>query len=132
MSETMKIAATTVASKLLRLPWHIPLEQWPDDLLAALPQGISRHIVRFVNLDDRVIAVKEIGEFTAHHEYRMLRDLVRLGAPSVRPLAVITGRKDPDGEPLTAALVTEHLEYSLPYRAVFFSTGHPRNCGPPD
>lgn len=119
MSETMKIAATTVASKLLRLPWHIPLEQWPDDLLAALPQGISRHIVRFVNLDDRVIAVKEIGEFTAHHEYRMLRDLVRLGAPSVRPLAVITGRKDPDGEPLTAALVTEHLEYSLPYRAVF-------------
>ena len=66
MSETMKIAATTVASKLLRLPWHIPLEQWPDDLLAALPQGISRHIVRFVNLDDRVIAVKEIGEFTAH------------------------------------------------------------------
>ena len=49
----------------------------------------------------------------------MLRDLVRLGAPSVRPLAVITGRKDPDGEPLTAALVTEHLEYSLPYRAVF-------------
>ena len=91
MSETMKIAATTVASKLLRLPWHIPLEQWPDDLLAALPQGISRHIVRFVNLD----------------------------APSVRPLAVITGRKDPDGEPLTAALVTEHLEYSLPYRAVF-------------
>lgn len=115
----MKIAATTVASKLLLLPWDTPLEQWPKDLLAALPQGISRHVVRFINLDDRVIAVKEIGEFTAHHEYRMLRDLRRLGAPSVRPLAVITGRTGKDGEPLTAALVTEHLEYSLPYRAVF-------------
>ena len=115
----MKIAATTVASKLLLLPWDTPLEQWPKDLLVALPQGISRHVVRFINLDDRVIAVKEIGEFTAHHEYRMLRDLRRLGAPSVRPLAVITGRTGKDGEPLTAALVTEHLEYSLPYRAVF-------------
>nr|WP_205570546.1 DUF4032 domain-containing protein [Corynebacterium lactis] len=115
----MKIAATTVASQLLRLPWHTPLEQWTDDLLAALPQGISRHVVRFINLDDRVIAVKEIGEFTAHHEYRMLRDLGRMGAPAVRPLAVITGRKDADGNPLTAALVTEHLQYSLPYRAVF-------------
>ncbi len=49
----------------------------------------------------------------------MLRDLGRLGAPAVRPLAVITGRRDAHGEELTAALVTEHLEFSLPYRAVF-------------
>lgn len=119
MAKSMKIAATTVASQLLQLPWHLPLEQWPMKWLAALPQGISRHVVRFVNLDDRVIAVKEIGEFTAHHEYQMLRKLGSLGVPAVRPLAVITGRKDEKGEPLTAALVTEHLEYSLPYRAMF-------------
>lgn len=75
--------------------------------------------MRFVNLDDRVIAVKEIGEYTAHHEYQMLRELGSLGVPAVRPLAVITGRKDDEGESLTAALVTEHLEYSLPYRAMF-------------
>lgn len=119
MAKSMKIAATTVASQLLQLPWNLPLEHWPMKWLAALPQGISRHVVRFVNLDDRVIAVKEIGEFTAHHEYQMLRKLGGVGTPAVRPLAVITGRKDDDGETLTAALVTEHLEYSLPYRAMF-------------
>lgn len=119
MSETMKIAATDVASQLLLLPWQLPLEQWPPEILAALPQGISRHVVRFVNLGEHVVAVKEIGEYVANHEYRMLRNLRRLGAPSVRPLAVIAGREDENGNPLTAALVTEHLEYSLPYRAVF-------------
>src|SRR5690606_21327446 len=43
----------------------------------------------------------------------------RLEAPSVRPLAVVTGRSTPQGEPLDSALVTEHLQYSLPYRALF-------------
>lgn len=76
-------------------------------------------MVRFVGIDGRVFAIKEIGQKVAYNEYKTLRDLNRLGAPSVRPLAVITGRVDATGEPLTAALVTEHLEFSLPYRAVF-------------
>ena len=29
------------------------------------------------------------------------------------------GRRDEDGEPLPAALVTSHLKFSLPYRALF-------------
>ena len=33
---------------LLDLPWSVPLEEWPEDHLAALPRGISRHVVRFV------------------------------------------------------------------------------------
>lgn len=119
MPESLEIMAATVDPTLLDLPWEIPLEEWPDEILAALPRGISRHIVRFVNLSDRVIAVKEIGPTVAHHEYEMLRDLSRLGAPSVLPTAVITGRRNLDGEELNAVLVTEHLQFSLPYRALF-------------
>lgn len=119
MPESLEIMAATVDPTLLDLPWETPLEEWPDEILAALPRGISRHIVRFVNLSDRVIAVKEIGPTVAHHEYEMLRDLSRLGAPSVLPTAVITGRRNLDGEELNAVLVTEHLQFSLPYRALF-------------
>lgn len=119
MPESLEIMAATVDPALLDLPWEIPLEEWPDEILAALPRGISRHIVRFVKLSDRVIAVKEIGPTVAHHEYEMLRDLSRLGAPSVLPTAVVTGRRSVDGEELNAVLVTEHLQFSLPYRALF-------------
>lgn len=119
MPQSMQITAATIDPALLDLPWEIPLEQWPTSVLAALPRGLSRHVVRFVNLSKRVIAVKEIGESVAHREYEMLRSLVRLGAPCVTPTAVITGRTDLDGEVLNSVLVTEHLSYSLPYRALF-------------
>ena len=115
----MKITAATIDPALLDLPWETALEEWPAEVLAALPRGLSRHIVRFVNLSERVIAVKEIGESVAHHEYELLRDLLRLGAPCVHPTAVITGRRGLDGEELNSVLITEHLSYSLPYRALF-------------
>ena len=115
----MEITAANVDPALLDLPWDTPLQEWPDSILAALPRGISRHIVRFVNLSGRILAVKEIGSSVAHHEYDMLRDLARLGAPSVIPTAVVTGRTSSAGEELNAALVTEHLTFSLPYRALF-------------
>ena len=119
MPQALEITAATVDPALLDLPWEVPLEEWPSDILAALPRGLSRHIVRFVNLSGRVIAVKEIGETVAHKEYELLRDLTRLNAPSVQATAVVTGRRDPQGEELNAVLVTEHLQFSLPYRALF-------------
>ena len=115
----LDITAAAAEPALLDLPWDIPLEEWPSSLLAALPRGISRHVVRFVNLSGRVLAVKEIGETVAHHEYDTLRALSRLDAPSVDPVAVITGRVGADGEELNAVLITEHLQFSLPYRALF-------------
>src|SRR5690625_7814706 len=114
---SLEITAARLDPALLDLPWEITLEDWPESVLAALPRGISRHVVRFVRLSGRVIAVKEIGETVAFHEYEMLRNLNRLGAPSVQPLAVITGRATPRGEPLDSVLVPEHLPYPLPYRA---------------
>lgn len=118
----MSIANGKYATALLDLPWQMPLATWPKETIVALPRGISRHVVRFVRLGEsgaEVCAVKEIGRRVAHHEFRMLRELQRLGAPAVVPMAVITGRRDAAGEELTAALVTEHLRFSLPYRELF-------------
>lgn len=119
MVQNLQITASAPDPALLDLPWDVPLEQWPDEVLAALPRGISRHIVRFVRMSGRVIAIKEIGESVAYREYELLRQLSRMDVPSVVPVGVITGRSDANGERLEAVLITEHLQFSLPYRALF-------------
>jgi len=115
----LRIVAARTDPGIVRLPWSTPLEEWPDDVVVPLPRGLSRHVVRIVRLGTRTYAVKETQEDIAFREHRMLRDLQRLGIPAVLPQGVVTGRTDPDGEPLPAALVTEHLRYSLPYRSLF-------------
>jgi tRNA A-37 threonylcarbamoyl transferase component Bud32 len=114
----LQIVATRPDPALMTLPWHLPLEEW-DEHLVPLPRGISRHIVRFVQLSNHVYAVKETREPIAHREYRTLRELRRLGEPAVEPVGVVTGRVDTDGEPIEPALVTRHLTFSMPYRAMF-------------
>ena len=104
---------------LLDLPWHLPLEHWPAEQLVALPRGLSRHVVRFVRAQGRVYAVKEVGQHAAAREYRLLRDLERLAVPSVEAVGIVTGRPSRSGEALEPALVTRHLQFSLPYRALF-------------
>jgi len=106
-------------SRLIPLPWDVPLADWPIEHLVALPRGISRHVVRFIKVGSSVYAAKEVIEHLAIHEYRMLTDLHRTDTPAVEPLAVVTGRLGLDGEPLDPVLVTRHLEFSLPYRSLF-------------
>jgi hypothetical protein len=65
---------------LLDLPWHLPLEQWPDE---------------------------------------------HLDVPAVVAVGVVTGRESAGGEPLVSALLTRHLQFSLPYRALFSQTLRP-------
>jgi hypothetical protein len=125
VAQSLQITTAAPDPALLDLPWHIPLEEWPDEVLAALPRGISRHVVRFVKLSGRVIAIKEIGETVAYREYELLRALNRLGVPSVVPVGVLTGRRDEHGERLEAVLITKHLQFSLPYRALFSQTLQP-------
>ncbi|HKJ11348.1 MAG TPA: DUF4032 domain-containing protein [Ornithinimicrobium sp.] len=115
----LDISAARPDPALLDLPWQVPLEQWPADRLAALPRGISRHVVRFVKMPGGVVAVKEIQADLARREYETLRMMGRLDLPAVTPLAVISGRTDAHGEPLDACLVTRHLRFALPYRAIF-------------
>src|SRR5690349_13884050 len=110
---------------MLDLPWELPLEKWPEDYLAALPRGISRHVVRFVKLSGRVLAVKEIKADIAIREYQLLRMLNRLDLPCVEPFGVVSGREAADGTPLDACLLTRHLQFSLPYRALFSQSLRP-------
>lgn len=120
MSEKMSVQSPVYAKALLGLPWALPLEDWPAELLAAFPRGISRHTVRLISSDGMALAIKEIGETVAYHEYRTLKKLRDLDLPCVKPVAVIAHRTDgARDEELTPCLVTEHLEFSLPYRDVF-------------
>jgi hypothetical protein len=119
MSESLSITATAVDPGLLALPWSTPLADWSSADIVYLPKGISRHLVRFATLSGRVIAVKETTGEMARREYDMLGNLARLDVPCVERFAVIDGRRDAASEPLPAALVTAHLKFSLPYRALF-------------
>lgn len=119
MPDALSITASSVDPGLLTLPWSTPLADWPTSHIVYLPKGISRHLVRFANLSGRVVAIKETTEAMARREYDMLGNLARLDAPCVERVAVIAGRTDAAGEPLAAALVTAHLKFSLPYRALF-------------
>jgi hypothetical protein len=76
-------------------------------------------------MSGRVIAIKEIDEKLGRREYGLLRLLNRLDQPAVEPLAVISGRVDREGHPLESALITQHLQFSLPYRALFSQTLRP-------
>ena len=104
------------------LPWNQPLEQWPEDPALAEKRGISRHVVRLIRVtdepDSEIYAVKETVSEFANREYTALRELRRLQAPSVDPIAVVEGRKDINGEELPCVLATRFLPYSLPYRVV--------------
>ncbi|WP_460518452.1 DUF4032 domain-containing protein [Flindersiella endophytica] len=110
---------------LLALPWQLPLEDWPEDLFVALPRGISRHVVRFVRVQDRVYALKEAPQHYVLREHGLLRDLNRLDIPCVEPVGVVLDRRDAGNEPLDPILITAHLQFSLPYRAVFSHTLRP-------
>jgi tRNA A-37 threonylcarbamoyl transferase component Bud32 len=125
----LRIVATKPNPALVTLPWHLSLEEWGDDVVVRLPRGLSRHVVRIVRLGRDVYAVKQTREHMANREYRLLRDLRRLGLPTVEPVGVVSGRTTPDGEEIEPALVTRHLQYSLPYRSLF-SHGLPQESLP--
>src|SRR5699024_11266767 len=83
MSQSLQITASQLDPALLDLPWERPLEEWPEDVLAALPRGISRHIVRFVRVSGRVLALKELNHDLARREYEKLRVQGRLVVTAV-------------------------------------------------
>ena len=116
---SLDITAATADPALLDLPWQLPLEDWPSENIAALPKGLSRHTVRFAHLGDYVIAIKETLPDLAKREYEMLKLLIKLDVPCVEPFATINNRHDVDGNALPAALITRHLKFSLPYRAMW-------------
>jgi hypothetical protein len=115
MPARFQLVARTGHPSFLDLPWHLPLEEWKSERLVNLIRGISRHVVRFVEYDGMLYALKELPERPARREYTLLRRLEDEGLPVVEPVGLVTGR----GGDLDAVLITRHLEYSLPYRSLF-------------
>src|SRR5689334_18481505 len=115
----LRIVTSRPDPAIVGLPWASPLEEWTSEFVVPLPRGLSRHVVRIVRLGERTYAVKETEEDIAFREYRLLRDLTRMGLPAVVAMGVVTGRTDAEGRDLPAALLTEHLKFSLPYRSLF-------------
>jgi multiple sugar transport system ATP-binding protein len=103
-----------------------PLDEW-GDTSSRCPRA-SRHLVRFADLSGRVVAVKETTGEMARREYDML------GSSAASTCRAWNGRGDrrsshPKGDPLPAALVTAHLKFSLPYRALFTQVLRPDTAG---
>ena len=118
MPARFQLVARTGHPSFLDLPWDEPLAAWETPRLVNLIRGISRHVVRFVDYDGRLYALKELPDRPARREYTLLRRLQRDRLPVVEAVGLVTGRENE----LDAVLITQHLEYSLPYRALF--AGH--------
>jgi hypothetical protein len=100
------------AGGLLDLPWELPLADWPATLqFRDLPVGPSRHLVRFLVVDDVLIALKEEPGDVAEREYAVLGHLERVRLPAVTPIGIAHQAADE-----TAILVTEYLASSLQFR----------------
>ena len=101
---------------LLALPWDRPLSDWlvPDVALRDFAVGPSRHLVKFVEADGHLWAVKDMPARIAVKEYDVLRRLEDWGLPAVRPAGLVL---QPEFD--TAILVTRYLEGSWQYRRLF-------------
>lgn len=98
---------------LLALPWLDPLGDWQatEVPLRDIPVGPSRHLVRFVETDGQLWALKQLPRRIAAKEYAVLRDLEPRDLPAVRPAGlVIQAQED------TAILVTRYLDRFWQYR----------------
>ncbi len=113
-----RLVARADQRAFLTLPWNIPLEQWPADLLVEADRGIGRHVVRFVDAGGTLYALKELPPRIAEREYRLLIDVEQEAVPIVAATGIVVDRTAEDGEELEAVLITRYLEYSLPYRLI--------------
>lgn len=120
----------------LDLPWGEPLDDWTSPRIVEVARGISRHVVRFVDYDGALYALKELPTSLAEREYRLLRDLSAGSVPVVEVVGVVSeraipfgglpaGERNPAPDELGAVLITRHLEFSLPYRTLFTVRGVP-------
>jgi len=114
--EPVDIRLRNPSPGLLALPWETPLSEWDaaDVPLRDVPVGPSRHLVRFVELEEGLVAVKEAPPRIVQREYDVLRRLELERLPAVRPLGMVLAGSDGEG-----LLLTRFLERSWQYRRLF-------------
>src|ERR1700759_5175166 len=116
---TYSLTTLGTSTGLLDLPFSVPLAEWDDPRLVSVPRGISRHVVRFVDIDGDVFAIKEATDRYVLKEHALLRELAERTVPVVDAYGTVVERTDADDQPLDGLLITRHLPVSLPYRSLF-------------
>ena len=122
---SFRLTALGSNTAVLELPLTTPLVDWPDDILVNVPRGMSRHVVRFVEVDGEVLAVKEATDRYVLREHGLLRGLAERSVPVVEAFGTVVERIDDAGEELGGLLFTRHLQFSQPYRSLFTGRGLP-------
>jgi hypothetical protein len=63
----LELRLRATSPELLSLPWRVPLGEWDPTRVAFrdIPVGPSRHLVRFVEADHRLWALKGMPRRTA-------------------------------------------------------------------
>ena len=117
-STHFRLFARDAQAALLDLPWTLALEDWPASRVVEIDRGIGRHVVRFVELEGGLFALKELPPRIAEREYRLLGALEDQSVPSVEAVGVADDRISAAGEELSAVLITRYLEFALPYRLI--------------
>jgi hypothetical protein len=116
---SFQLVTRTGHPTFLDFPWEVPLAKWESERLVSVVRGIGRHVVRFVEVYDVLYALKELPQPLAEREFEFLVELRAAEMPVVEGVGLVVGRP---GD-LEAVLITKHLEYSLPYRALFGGRG---------
>ncbi|MGH7912796.1 MAG: DUF4032 domain-containing protein [Candidatus Dormibacteraceae bacterium] len=122
MPDTYQLALRPQWPGLIDLDWTRPLEDWDPATLVDLPRGISRHTVRFCEVDDTLFALKELPQGAAERDYAGLRRLEDLGGSAVRAVGLVTRAGDPDAE-TGAILITRYADYSFSFRELLSGEG---------
>ena len=101
------------ATGLFDLPWERPLAEWTGDVaqFRDLDVGPSRHLVRFVEADGVLYALKEEPLEIARSEFAVLRHLEDGGFPAVAAVGLAEAPERDSG-----IVITEYLAHSLQYR----------------
>ena len=104
----------------LELPWGKDLEEWEHYYpnMVEYEIGLHRNIVKFIEYDNKVYALKELPKKLASHEFNMLKELKELELPVVDPVGYVQFKKE-NGEEY-GIVITELLEFSIPFRLLFF------------
>lgn len=113
MAYSADLRLRSPSAQMLALPWERRLEDWDDTVadLREMKVGPSRHLVRFVQADGRLWAIKQLPQRVAHKEYTVLRDLEARNLPAVRAVGLVQ-----QPEQGNALLVTRYLERSWQFR----------------
>jgi hypothetical protein len=126
-----------IAPRLADLPWHVPLEEWHGHGVRIIPvkSGLSRHVVRFVEIAGERLAVKQTTLGSAAREHACYRELTRRRIPTLMPVGFVA-RDDGTGvvetaigtqteSRVTGFLITRLMEKVVPDSLLFrrgFST----------